>query len=337
MAHLGAGLLAAINPPGPAVHWHVLLTGVQTNALALVADALLVAIASIYLLGVRRLAGKGRRWSPWATAAFGAGLVTVWVAVGSGLASYDDINVVVHVVQHILLMMVAPPLLALGKPITLAVQAARRANQVRVLKVVHSLPAAVLTFPVLTWFLYYGSMYTYFLDRGVYRYSVDHVLFHDATHFIFLAIGYLFWQPLLGTDPSRWRLSHPTRIAATMLGMPFEAFLGISIWMSKSPIDPIDTLANTKAAGQTFWILAMAVTGLCLAVIALQWYGQLERYTPTEDRRAQRLATDSRARAAELGIEPEREGWTVPPWRLAQLEAQQRARLRRVPPGPPPG
>lgn len=324
-------LLADSDPTSPNVHWHVLLTGVQTAGLALAADAILAAVLCLYLFGIWRLARKGRPWSPWAAGAFIAGLATVWVAVGSGLAAYDEINVVVHVVQHILLMMVAAPLLALGKPITLASQAARRPNQVRILKVVHSLPAAVITFPVLAWFLYYGSMYAYFLDRRIYDYSIDHVLFHDASHFVFLTVGYLYWQPLVGADPTRWRLSHPARILATMIGMPFEAFLGIAVYMTRTPIDPINTLANTRAAGQTFWILAMTVTGVCLTVMALQWYQHIERQTAAEDRRARRLATASAARAAGLGIQPDRDGWTVPPWRLAQLEARQ-ARRRPSPP-----
>ncbi len=329
------GLLAGSDPTSPNLQWHVLLTDVQTDTLALVADVVLLVLLGLYLTGVRRLARKGRSWSRWNGAAFVGGLVAVWVAIGSGLAAYDEMSVVAHVVQHILLMMVAAPLLTLGKPVTLASQAASRANQVRILKVVHSWPAAVLTFPVLTWFLYFGSMYTFFLDRGLYHYSIDHVLFHDATHLFMISVGFLYWQPVIGADPTRWRLSHPARLLSVFTGMPFEAFLGISVYMSKTPLDPVNTLANTHAGGQTFWILSMTVTGGAIAVLALQWYRQMDRQTPAEDRMAARVATDSEVRAAELGVRPEREGWTVPPWRLAQLEAQ--GRRRAVDRGSEPG
>lgn len=323
-------LLTYGEAPTAKVQMHVLFTGVQTDPLALVAAGVEIAMIGLYLLGVRRLTRRGRHWSALSSTNFVAGIVVIWIAVGSGLAAYDDVNVVAHVVQHIILMMVAPPLLVMGKPITLATQAARRRNQVRILKVVHSRVLALLTFPVLTWFLYYGVMYAFFLDRRLYDYAVNHVLFHDATHLIFLAVGYLYWQPLIGLDPTRWRLSHPIRILTTFVGMPFEAFLGIAVAMSTTPIDPINTLANTKAAGNIFWILAMAVTGPCIAVMALRWYRQIQRQTPREDRFAVASAEESSVRAAQLGVEASREGWTIPPWRLAQLEAQAARRARQA-------
>lgn len=326
-------LLTYGDAPGAHVQLHVLLTGVQTNGLAVAAGLGELLAVGLYLFGVSRLARRGRRWSRRATASFVAGVAAVWVAVGSGLAAYDEVNVQMHVVQHILLMMVAPPLLALGKPVTLASQALPRRAQVGLLRAVHSRVLAAATFPVLTWFLYYGSMYVYFGDRSVYHYSTVHPLFHDATHLIFLTVGLLYWQPLLGSDPSRWRLPYPARVLIVFIGMPFEAFLGISLDMSNRPIDPINTLANTRAAGQTFWILAMAATAAALAVIARQWYRQLDRQTPREDRLAETQAVESAERAARLGVTPNREGWTVPEWRLAQIERQRLVTQRRA--GPP--
>jgi len=57
-----------------------------------------------------------RKWAPWCGAAFVAGMVVLFKAVGSGLARYDDRPSVI-VVQHVLLMMVAPPLVVLGRPV----------------------------------------------------------------------------------------------------------------------------------------------------------------------------------------------------------------------------
>ncbi|MGH9104992.1 MAG: cytochrome c oxidase assembly protein, partial [Acidimicrobiales bacterium] len=154
-------LFAYGDAPSSAVSLHILLLGVQTGWLDLLADALEALTLVLYLLGLHRLARRGRPWPAWSTAAFVLGVVALWAAVGSGLAAYDELNVTMHVIQHILLMMVAPPLLALGKPVTLAAQAARRQNQVRLLKVVHSPVVAGLTFPVVAFLVYYGTMYTY--------------------------------------------------------------------------------------------------------------------------------------------------------------------------------
>lgn len=332
MNRLAEGVLSYGAAPSALVHLHVLLFGVQTGGLALLADATELLSIVWYLGSVRRLRRRGRSWSPWAAGAFCGGIATIWLAVGSGVAAYDDVNVPFHALQHVLLMMVAAPLVALGKPVTLAAQAAKRRNQVRLLAIVHSAPVSALTFPVLTWLLYYGSMYVFFLDRRVYDYTVVHPLAHEASHLLLLAIGYLYWQPLIGSDPSRWRLSPPARVASMFLGMPFEAFLGISISFMQRPIDPINTLADTRAGGDLFWILAMSASGLCIAISSLDWFRQIERQTPREDRKAEAEARRSREQAADLGIRGIRDGWTVPWWRLAEVAAQQRAGSAERPP-----
>lgn len=311
-------LLAFVNAPRSVVSLHVLLTGIQTGPLSLLADALDLVLVGLYAWGIRRLARRGRSWKTGNTVAFVAGVAVLWVAVGSGLAAYDEVNVTMHVIQHVLLMMVAPPLIALGKPITLASQAASRSGQVRILKIVHSPVVAVLTFPVLVWFLYYGTMYVFFMT-GIYPYSVAHPLFHDFTHLWFFVVGYLFWHPLVGLDPARWRWPFPVRVVSLFIGMPFEAFLGIGISELPRPLAPINSLANTHTAGDTFWILSMMVTGVCLAVMIIQWFAQLERETVREDRRVETATAENRARAEELGIQLP-PGVTVPWWRLEELE-----------------
>jgi hypothetical protein len=75
-----------------------------------------------YLLGVHRLAVRGRRWAPRRTASFLGGVLVLVIALQSGLASLDDIFWV-HVIQHLALMMVAPPLLVAGAPLVLGMAA----------------------------------------------------------------------------------------------------------------------------------------------------------------------------------------------------------------------
>ncbi len=116
-------------------------------------------------------------------------------------------------------------------------------------------------------------------------------------------MGLPYWQPIIGTDTSRWKMSPGVRILVTFIGMPFEAFLGISIYMTDQPIDPINSLENTRA-GQAFWILAMAASAVCIAAIAIRCYEQMERQTGREDRRAEAQAHSSREDAARLGVTP---------------------------------
>jgi putative copper resistance protein D len=309
------------------MRWHVLLTGVQTGTLSLLAAALGAAAVVVYLLAVRRLATRGRHWSPSATSAFLAGVGTVWLATGSGLAAYDDVNVTLHVVQHILIMMVAAPLIALGQPLTLACQAASRTNQVRCVRLLHLPVMRAVSLPPVGLVAYFGSMYAYFLVPGIYRYSIQHPLVHDASHLTFLAIGYLYWQPLVAGEIGGWRLSFPARILATVAGMPFELFLGLSFLLRAHPlnpatVNPVSALGDTHAAGQVFWILAMLTSGIWTALLAWQWLRRIEGHAWRADRRADVVASESRQAAAFLGLAGVPDGWTVPPWRLAELEKQ---------------
>lgn len=318
------GAFAYAGAPSSVVHAQVLLAGFQTGVLSLAADGLLCSVFGLYLLGVKCLARRGRFW-PWLSSlTFGLGLFSVFVAVGSGLAAYDDANVTMHVVQHVLLMMVAPPLLALGKPVTLLAQAGSRRVQIVTLRVVNSGPVAWLSFPALAWVLYYGSMYAFF-TTAIYAFSVHHPLFHDAMHAEGFLVGYLYWQPLVGLDPSRWKMAYPLRMATLFLGMPWEAFLGVTLISSSQPIATINTVAGTQTGGETFWILAMLANGLALGVLVRQWFRQLEREGPREDRRLLASRTEDEARAKALLGDELPEGWTVPWWRVAELEARRRA------------
>ena len=243
------------------VELHVLLTGFQTDRLALAADGLDMAAIFAYLLAVRRLAGRRRYWPGQDTAAFVAGIVAIWIAVGSGLAAYDDTDVTVHVIQHALLMMIAAPLVASGRPVTLASQAAPRPVQVRLLRVVHSPVVADLTYPASGWFVYYASMYACFADRTVYTYLSDHPLVHDASHLLLLVVGLLYWQPLIGGDPSRWRLSPRARTVSMVAGTASECVLGVIMMDFHRPLDPVSSLGGTHLAGLTFLLLAVSTCG----------------------------------------------------------------------------
>lgn len=316
---VGGVLFAFDNAPSAAVHLEILLRGFQTGSLALLADALEFATVVAYAIGVVVLGRRGRRW-PWSrTLAFAGGLIVVFVAVGSGLAAYDTTNLTMHVLQHVMLMMGAPPLIALGRPVTLTLQATSRRAQVQVLRIARSRVLEVLTSPPVAWALYYGTMYVFFLT-GVYAYSEAHPLFHDLTHLEFLVAGLIYWVPVIGLDPLKRRISYGPRLLMLGLGMPFEAFLGISMMSMRRPIDPINTLASTHSAGEVLWIVSGIFTMMAMMVIVRLWFKQLDRATVQEDRRVASRAAADQARARALLGSDLPEGWTLPWWRVAELE-----------------
>ncbi|HET6875761.1 MAG TPA: cytochrome c oxidase assembly protein [Acidimicrobiales bacterium] len=229
----------------PPLHLHRLLTDWQlsswTASLALFFQLL---AAGAYLLGVGRLRRRGRRWHAGRTAAFLGGLVLLAVAIESGLASYDDSLFGPHVVQHLVLMMIAPPLLSLGAPMTLALQASSAPTQRRLLRVLNSAPVQLLTNPLVAGGLYYGAMWVD-LRSSFYPYSLAHPLAHDASHLVMFSLGCLFWWPLVAVDRLPHRPGYPVRLGMLVVGMPFEAFLGIALMSSHDSVAPQHTVADT--------------------------------------------------------------------------------------------
>jgi len=287
-----------ISPP---LHLHTLLTAFQLGGAsswsADLAFALQLSAAGLYLLGVRRLARRGRRWSVARTLAFMSGLVVLFVAVDSGLASYDDSNFTAHVLQHLLFMMVAPPLLSLGGPVTLALQALPRRSQSRLARALHSRTVRWATAPLLVASLYYASMWVA-MESSFYPLSLRHPLVHDASHLAMFTLGCLFWWPVVGRDEIANRPHPGVRFAMLALGMPFESFLAIALMSVTSPVAPEHTLADTRAGGSIFWIGAMTVTAVAVLVAAVAWMRSDEREAVRADRRPSAVPADDDAWAA---------------------------------------
>ena len=101
--------LGVLSPP---VTLHGLLFGFQSGLISYVALGLDLCAVAWYFACRHRLGGRGRHWPSGRTVAFALGVVMIVIATESGLASYDDSVFTMHVVQHLLLMNVAPILCA---------------------------------------------------------------------------------------------------------------------------------------------------------------------------------------------------------------------------------
>lgn len=283
----------------PHISVHDLLLAWQTDVISLTALAIEVCLAGLYVVGVWRLAKKGRRWSGWRTLCYLAGTLTVVVAVQSGLASYDDSNFSIHVVQHLMLMNLAPILIALSAPLTLALQASGRGTQERLLKVLHHPIVSFFTRPIVAATMVYATMIGYFLTP-FYNFSLEHPLIHDLTHLHFLISGCIFWYVVIGRDPSRWHLSFPAKLGVLATGIPVTAIIGIALSQAGSSIAPaFHTAADTRAGGSILWIFGEFTTLAAMAILLFQWMRFDEREQARADRRADRELAGSPALAAE--------------------------------------
>jgi putative membrane protein len=167
-----------------------------------------------------------------------AGLAVIFVVLESSIGVYADALFSVHMVQHLLLTMVAAPLLALGAPITLLLRVVAPETRRRVvLPFLHSQPVRILAFPVVSWIIFSGYMYVAHFSP-LFDAALENPLIHQLEHLLFLGTAMLFWWPVVGADPAPWRLPHAGRVAYLFLGMPWSSFLGLAIFSASTVLYP---------------------------------------------------------------------------------------------------
>ncbi|MGI8492187.1 MAG: cytochrome c oxidase assembly protein [Acidimicrobiales bacterium] len=247
-----------------------------------------------YLAGVRRLVRRGRHWPVTRTLSFLSGMALIAFALLSGLASYDATNFTIHVIQHMLIGMLAPVLLALSAPVTLAIQASDRRTQRAILKLVHSAPAKVASNPVVTWALFGGSLFALYFT-GLYAYSLEHPLVHDLVHLHFIATGCLFYWPVLGIDPIPHRMHHGFRIVYLMMALPFHTVLGMGLISADRTIAPGISIQDLRTGGGLMWAGGEMIGLIASIAVLIQWLRVEERAMRRSDRSTEQDALSQAA------------------------------------------
>src|SRR5262252_3795201 len=209
----------------PAFGWRAVLTQWE---FAPDVTAVAIAVAAAYLWGTWRVARRhpARPWPWWRTALFLGGVAVVVMAIESGIGAYDEVLAWDHMVQHLLLLMVAPPLLVAGQPVTLLLHASRNPLHTWVKRAVRSRVVAFLTWPPFGLAAYCATIVGTHLT-ALSRLILQNQTLHNAEHVLYLIVGYLFFLPLLGHEPIKWRLSYPIRLLVLALAMPIDTFTGL--------------------------------------------------------------------------------------------------------------
>jgi putative membrane protein len=271
---------------------------------------LLVVAAALYLYGVYKLRARGDSWPVSRTLLFVvAGLGSIAVVTVSGLHAYDTTLLSVHMVQHMVLSMVAPIFLALGAPVTLALRVLHGAPRRRLLAVVHSRVAKVLTFPLVAYGLFVATPFALYFT-GLYRLTLENEFAHEVVHAHFILTGCLFFWPLIGLDPLPGRWPYPGRALLMLLSVPFHTVLGLTImqsttllggdWYPSLGLSWADPWADQKVAGGILWAGGELVSITMLGVLVMQWVKQSEREARRIDRELDRQEAAA-ARAAAAG------------------------------------
>jgi cytochrome c oxidase assembly factor CtaG len=265
--------------------------------------ALIAALLGFYAAGMTRLLRRGDNWPITRALSFFAGLAVLFAMTCTGLAEYGMYLFSAHMLQHMVLSMAVPLFLLLGAPITLTLRALHPAAaghtgpRELLLGLLHSRFARVVASPLFTLPLFIASLYgLYFtpLFDALMRSAVG----HDFMLVHFLAVGLLFFWPIMGVDPAPHRSPYVIRILELFAAMPFHAFFGVAVMMSSSLITRtfahppaswgVNPASDQSTGGGLAWAFGELPTLIVLLVLFVQWSRSDEREARRKDRKADR-------------------------------------------------
>jgi cytochrome c oxidase assembly factor CtaG len=238
--------------------------------------------------------------STWRLAAFFAGIVSLWIAIGSPLEAFDDVSLSVHMVQHLLLMAVAPPLILLGAPTLPLLRGLPRMIRGAVGRILRCPPAQwlahVLTDPAVCWIVASVALIAWHIPAA-FELALRSDSWHEVEHACFFATSLMFWWPVIQPFPSvarwpRWSIP-PYLFFGTLPGGALGAFLTFCDRVlypsyAAAPVNfHVSPLDDQVFAGALMWVFGTFVYTAPAVILTVRF---LSGYVaPTQNETAIRL------------------------------------------------
>ena len=239
------------------------------------------ALGTLYLLGWRRARATGSTHRPGygRLALFAGGLLAILVALVSPIDGLGDQLLVMHMVQHILLLDVVPILLILGlnkvllRPITRRVHAIERR-------------AGYLAHPAFAVLAYAGLMWVWHIP-SMYDAALHHSGIHAFEHLCFAAAGTLYWWHVLSPIRNRMRLGGLGPIAYMVSTKLLVGVLGIALAFAPASFYPfyehhphywgLSPSEDQSMAGLAMALEQSIVMGIALTYVFVRMLTESER------------------------------------------------------------
>jgi putative copper resistance protein D len=295
----GESLLGFVYPPAPTVENVALGGRIEPFFLGMSLIA-----AALYSVGYFKLRARGDHWPIMRYVSWMGGIAVVIWCTNSGVASYAMVSVGLHMLQHMTLTMLAPILLVLGAPATLALRAlpasrtGERGPREWLVWFLHSTLTRILTNPFYVFVVYVIGLYGLYFTPAFGWLMGSHVG-HVVMQVHFIVSGYLFYWVLIGIDPRPKPLPYWGRLVLLLLSLGIHGFFAVVMMMGTTPmavewyglVRPewvVDPLQDTLLGGQVAWGLSEIPSLIVLIAIAVQWSRSDERDAKRIDRQADR-------------------------------------------------
>ena len=269
--------------------------------------ALLIISLLLYLKGVRILHSRGDRWPLGRTISFVIGILIVNYAVNGAIGVYSHFGFSYHMIEHMILGMIAPIALVLGAPITLALRtlpAGRDSEEEGprniLIRFLHSRYAKFMTNPVVALLIFDGSLFALYFT-GLFGTLMGSHLGHLFMNLHFLLAGALFFHVIVGVDPNPNRPPNVVRMVILFAAMSIHAFFSIALMSATTLMDGgyytsignplnLDLLENQYAGGAIGWAMGEIPILIALTAAFIQWMREDKKETERIDRKAARAS-----------------------------------------------
>ncbi|MGS0687895.1 cytochrome c oxidase assembly protein [Nakamurella sp. GG22] len=254
------------------------MTGLPGSAF-FVMNAVLLAAAG-YVVGVRRLRGRGIGWpvARSAVTALGLGCVVIGVLPAPGLDAFPA-----HVLQHLLIAMLAPLLLALGAPITLALRTVGPRARLGILRLLHSSPVRVMTLAPVVLVLHIGGLYAFYLTP-LFDIAHGNSMVAAVIHLHMFLTGCLLSALLVGADPIRNRPGLVTSLVVLLIAAATHDILAKFMYAHGLPAGAGPTDQLQMGAQLMYYGGTVVEVALGIAVLS-RWYAASGRELRRQQRR----------------------------------------------------
>ena len=257
--------------------------------------AMIVAALVLYLWGVRRNNALHPRhpWSKGKTAAWIGALCATALSIFSFVGVYDGELFWDHMVQHLLLIMVAAPLFAIASPIELAWKSTTGTGHIAVTEVLRSGPAKFFGHWGVAFVLYAVLIPMSHLTSW-YNLTLENEGLHNAEHLAFLVVGYLFWRQIFGNDPNCYRLHPAMQFFYLFMAIPIDTFTGLSLAGTTKEMFPAyfathrlwgpSYVNDLHVGGSIMWVVGDTLMLWPMVPVAMRWMRMEERKAERIDR-----------------------------------------------------
>lgn len=288
------GILGHISSPGDAEGWDLLtLWGFDPLWL------LLVLIPSLlYARGLVTWENKPLNWSRWRPYSFYTGQLLITAALISPIDALADDLFTFHMLQHVLIMMMGPPLVLLGAPTTPVLLGLPLKLRQLLVKPLVRHPAVrrlygFFTFPVIAWSLFVLSTWSWHFVSGAYELSLSNELVHIGQHFSFGFTAFLLWWTIIDPAPLRSKLPYPLRIPILILTLLQNVALGAALTFRGDVLYPyyeeriglwgLTALEDQQAGGAMMWVLGVMMLMLALVFTFSVWFDKNEKHAREQE------------------------------------------------------